>query len=62
MAGNPKWCLSLDEWRARFASWIDSGSPEALLHGAIFFDLRPLAGELSLGRELRAWLAVHAPG
>lgn len=61
MAGNPKWCLSLEEWRARFASWIDSGSPEALLHGAIFFDLRPLAGELSLGRELRAWLAAHAP-
>jgi CBS domain-containing protein len=61
MAGNPKWCLSLDEWRGRFASWIDSGSPEALLHGAIFFDLRPLAGELSLGRELRAWLATHAP-
>jgi CBS domain-containing protein len=61
MAGNPKWCLSLDEWRARFGSWIDSGSPEALLHGAIFFDLRPLAGELSLGRELRAWLTAHAP-
>lgn len=61
MAGNPQWCLSLDEWRNRFAHWIDSGSPEALLHGAIFFDLRPLAGELALGRELRAWLAVHAP-
>ncbi|HEY7655570.1 MAG TPA: DUF294 nucleotidyltransferase-like domain-containing protein [Burkholderiales bacterium] len=61
MAGNPRWCLSLDEWRGRFASWIDSGSPEALLHGAIFFDLRPLVGDLSLGRELRAWLAVHAP-
>ncbi|HSE02268.1 MAG TPA: DUF294 nucleotidyltransferase-like domain-containing protein [Burkholderiales bacterium] len=61
MAGNPQWCLSLDEWRARFERWIDSGSPEALLHGAIFFDLRPLAGELALGRELRSWLAVHAP-
>jgi CBS domain-containing protein len=61
MAGNPKWCLSLDEWRARFGQWIDSGSPEALLHGAIFFDLRPLAGDLALGRELRAWLAAHAP-
>jgi len=61
MAGNPKWCLGLDEWRARFAHWIDSGSPEALLHGAIFFDLRPLAGELMLGRELRGWLAEHAP-
>jgi CBS domain-containing protein len=61
MAGNPQWCLSLDEWRARFERWIDSGSPEALLHGAIFFDLRPLVGEMALGRELRAWLAVHAP-
>lgn len=61
MAGNPKWCLSLDEWRDRFAAWIDSGSPEALLHGAIFFDLRPLAGDLALGRELRTWLAAHAP-
>ena len=61
MAGNPQWCLSLDEWRARFERWIDSGSPEALLHGAIFFDLRPLAGELVLGRELRAWLGAHAP-
>ena len=61
MAGNPQWCLSLDEWRSRFGNWIDSGSPEALLHGAIFFDLRPLAGDLTLGRELRAWLAAHAP-
>jgi len=61
MAGNPQWCLSLDEWRTRFARWIDSGSPESLLHGAIFFDLRALTGELALGRELRGWLAAHAP-
>jgi len=61
MAGNPKWCLGLDEWRARFARWIDSGSPEALLHGAIFFDLRPLAGAMALGHALRAWLIEHAP-
>jgi len=61
MAGNPQWCLSLDEWRTRFARWIDSGSPEALLHGAIFFDLRGLAGELALALELRGWLAEHAP-
>jgi len=60
MAGNPQWCLSLEEWRARFGRWIDSGSPEALLHGAIFFDLRPLAGDLALGEELRAWLTAHA--
>jgi CBS domain-containing protein len=61
MAGNPQWCLTLDEWRDRFAHWIDSGSPEALLHGSIFFDLRPLHGELALARELRRWLIEHAP-
>ncbi len=61
MAGNPRWCLTLDEWRGRFAHWIDSGSPEALLHGSIFFDLRPLHGELEFARELRRWLMEHAP-
>lgn len=61
MASNPQWTLSLDEWRQRFERWIDSGSPEALLHGAIFFDLRPLHGDLTLGEELRRWLMQHAP-
>jgi len=40
---------------------MDSGSPEALLHGAIFFDLRPLHGDLALGTELRHWLLQRAP-
>lgn len=61
MAGNPMWCLTLDEWRERFASWIDTGSPEALLHGSIFFDLRPLTGDASLAAELRTWLTGAAP-
>jgi CBS domain-containing protein len=61
MAGNPQWCLSLDEWRHRFRSWIDSGSPQALLHACIFFDVRPLAGALDLGRALRATLLEEAP-
>ena len=61
MAGNPQWCLTLDEWRGKFGRWIDAGSPDALLHGSIFFDLRPLHGELELARELRRWLLEHAP-
>lgn len=60
MAGNPKWCLSLDEWRELFSRWIDSGSPEALLHGSIFFDLRPLHGAMGLAHQLRQWLVGHA--
>lgn len=60
MAGNPRWCLSVAEWRKEFAHWIDSGSPEALLHGAIFFDFRALYGADHLATELRAWLAKRA--
>jgi CBS domain-containing protein len=56
MAMNPKWCLSLDEWKAAFARWIDAGDPEALLHASIFFDFRPLHGRHELADELRAWL------
>lgn len=60
MASNPQWCASRDEWRTKFARWIDSGSPEALLHGAIFFDFRGLTGDLELAADLRTWLVAHA--
>ena len=62
MAGNPRWCLSLEEWQHRFANWIDSGEPQALLHGAIFFDFRALHGDASLAHVLREWLMNHAAG
>jgi len=60
MGSNPQWCASFDEWRTKFSRWIDSGSPEALLHGAIFFDLRGLTGDIALAGELRAGLLEHA--
>jgi CBS domain-containing protein len=56
MAGNPKWCLSAAEWRARFGDWIRNPSPDALLNANIFFDFRALWGEGRLARELRDWL------
>jgi CBS domain-containing protein len=59
MASNPMWCLSLEEWQGRFAAWIDAGDPEALLHGSIFFDFRPLHGDLALAQQLREWLHRH---
>lgn len=60
MAGNSRWCLSAAEWRSTFARWIDSGDPEALLHGSIFFDFRALYGAARLAEDLRAWLNKHA--
>lgn len=59
MASNPSWCLSLEEWQETFAGWIDTGDPQALLHGAIFFDFRGIAGNLELAQELREWLIEY---
>ncbi|WP_332777114.1 DUF294 nucleotidyltransferase-like domain-containing protein [Polaromonas sp.] len=56
MAGNPQWCLSLPEWRARFSDWIEHPQPKALLNAAIFFDFRPLYGDENLSDTLRSWL------
>jgi CBS domain-containing protein len=50
------WNGTLDEWKRRFEEWIDAPSPDALLHGAIFFDYRRVAGGLDLA-PLEASLA-----
>ncbi|MDD5057095.1 MAG: DUF294 nucleotidyltransferase-like domain-containing protein [Sideroxydans sp.] len=57
MASNPKWCLSLEEWKRTFNAWISGGSPESLLHASIFFDFRSLYGEHYLADDLHQWLA-----
>lgn len=62
MAGNPRWCLSAEEWRREFAHWIESGDPQALLGAAIFFDFRPLFGEAALATGLRDWLSDRVAG
>ncbi len=56
MGSNPQWCLSLDEWRGQFDSWISNTDPQALLHAVIFFDFRPLYGDESLADLLREHL------
>ena len=54
MAGEAACCLTLDEWQERFRHWIAQGSPQDLLNASIYFDFRPLAGDLSLAHDLRA--------
>ncbi|PPE69110.1 CBS domain-containing protein [Caldimonas thermodepolymerans] len=62
MASNPECCLTPDEWRRRFGRWIAQGSPEDLLAANIYFDLRPLAGNLALATPLREFIVEHARG
>jgi CBS domain-containing protein len=43
-----RWCKPLEQWRRLFAGWVRTPEPQALLDASIFFDFRPVAGELSL--------------
>ena len=61
MAGNPAWCLSLEEWQSRFSTWMNTPDPKALLNSTIFFDFRPLYGRYELVDELRNWLLPQPP-
>ena len=61
MASNPECCLSADEWRERFAQWIEQGTPDHLLKASIFFDFRPLWGDEGIAEELRDWVMEKVP-
>lgn len=56
MAGNPEWCLTIEEWQARFGNWIRTPSPGALLNASIFFDFRTLYGKRHLANQLHRHL------
>ncbi|MCO5120627.1 MAG: DUF294 nucleotidyltransferase-like domain-containing protein [Burkholderiaceae bacterium] len=60
MASNPRWCLTLSEWKACFTHWIEHGTPEDLLAACIFFDFRGISGDLGLATRLRDFVAGRA--
>jgi CBS domain-containing protein len=53
MATNPRWRVTVDEWREQFARWSREPEPEAVLDVAIFFDMRHLFGEPRLTEAVR---------
>jgi CBS domain-containing protein len=59
MASNPELCLSLEEWKAKMAGWIEVSMPKALLEAAICFDFRALHGDDSLVTALRDWVSAR---
>ena len=62
MASNPALCLTLEEWEEKFAAWIRTPEPEALLNATIFFDFRALFGKLNLAERLHLSLMRLARG
>jgi CBS domain-containing protein len=57
MAGQPGHCLHRRDWVARIGRWIDRSEPEDLLHAAIYFDMRALAGADALVAPLQTAIA-----
>jgi len=53
MAGNPRWCRPLRTWKAYFSEWLKTAEPKDILGLKIFFDFRPVFGELDLALQLR---------
>ena len=56
MASNPQWCLTLEEWKDQFGTWVRQPHPDALLNATIFFDFRPLYGNAELAEAMRRHL------
>src|SRR5690606_20913970 len=52
MARNEGWRGSLETWQGRIADWVGRSSGADLLNVDIFFDQRPVHGDLSLGGQL----------
>jgi CBS domain-containing protein len=52
MASNPKWCLSLSEWKRQFNNWITKPTEDAIMLCTIFFDYNFVYGEKELVAKL----------
>ncbi|MDX1829796.1 MAG: DUF294 nucleotidyltransferase-like domain-containing protein [Lutibacter sp.] len=48
MASNPKWCLSLTEWKKQFNTWITKPTDDAVMMCTIFFDYNLVYGDKEL--------------
>ncbi len=52
MASNPQWCLSLDEWKQQFNTWITHPDEDKIMLCTIFFDYDLIYGNKELVDEM----------
>ena len=61
MATNPRWRQPLAGWRSEFRTWMNHPVPDAILRASIFFDMRPVHGDLQLYAALQEQILADAP-
>jgi len=57
MAFNPKWCLSIKEWKNQFNQWINNPAHDDIFEQAAFFDLKMVYGDEKLVKELKNYIS-----
>lgn len=62
MANNAVWRLSLSGWKQTLNQWFATPTPEHILKAGMVADLRALAGDLALERELRQFIGGRLKG
>lgn len=60
MATNPKWRMTLSQWKEHFADWIDRPQPQALLNSSIFFDLDGVWGQTKWAKDLHRFVTTKS--
>ena len=56
MASNPKWCLSLNQWKELVHDWISNPGKDEVLLSFIFFDYSLSYGDRELANELADYI------
>ena len=62
MASNPRWCLSVSQWREQFSHWMHDTTAESMLNTSIFFDYRGVWGDGSLPDKLTTHIFEEMAG
>ena len=52
MASNPKWCLSVSEWKSQFDNWITRPNEKKIMFCTIFFDFEKVYGNDQLVSDM----------
>jgi len=60
MASNPKWRMTLKDWKQQFSQWIERPNPQALLNASIFFDLEGVDGKVAWAEQLTRFIVGKA--
>jgi CBS domain-containing protein len=59
MASRAEWRRSFSGWTRVLDQWLGNAVPENVLKGSMFFDLRTLAGDLTLEERLREHISAR---